>query len=84
MQKLDELIRHPERIPPEWRGRSVFIKETMHIGSCGNTCVYCVSYHSPTDTWSYSVMDVSWCRSIRGALYLDVVPDLMQKSPVSA
>ena len=57
---LDYLLKHPELIPEEWKGKAVFFWGTIYRDSRGNLCVRCLYWDGSRWYWSHNWLDDFW------------------------
>jgi hypothetical protein len=84
MERVEALVKRSHLLPEEWQSRSVFFKDTVFIAPAGNACIPCLRYDADDGVWRVSVMDISWCRCIPGALFLESVPIFDERAPAVA
>ena len=81
MDSLTALLAQQESIPHDWRGKYVFFRDTVFLGSCGNKCVECIFYDVADRTWRRVSMDVRWVSRIQFRLVLESASEFISVSP---
>jgi hypothetical protein len=60
---LDYLLKNPELIPDDWKGKYIFFWGTVYRDDGGGLHVRCIGWYSGGWRWSFQWLEGGWCRT---------------------